>query len=198
MIALVDYGAGNIRSMREALNRAGAEYEVTDSVSAIQRADRVIIPGVGEAASAMHEIRERGLADIIPSLTVPVLGVCIGMQVLCRHSEEGETDCLGIIPCDVRKLTPNSAEPKIPHIGWNTLYRLEGPLFEGIADDSWVYYVHSYAADICDSTVAVTRYTRSFSAALQKDNFFGVQFHPEKSASAGAKIISNFLSVTSF
>lgn len=197
MIALVDYGAGNIRSMREALNRAGAEYEVTDSVSVIQRADRVIIPGVGEAASAMHELRERGLADIFPSLTVPVLGVCIGMQVLCRHSEEGDTDCLGIIPCDVRKLIPNAAEPKIPHIGWNTLSRLEGPLFDGIADDSWAYYVHSYAADICDSTVAVTRYTRSFSAALQKDNFFGVQFHPEKSASAGAKIISNFLSITS-
>lgn len=197
MIALVDYGAGNIRSMREALNRAGAEYEVTDSAKTIMTADRVIIPGVGEAASAMHELRERGLADIIPTLTVPVLGVCIGMQVLCRHSEEGNADCLGIIPCDVRKLIPNAAESKIPHIGWNSVTELRGPLFDGLTDDSWVYYVHSYAADICDSTVAVTSYTRPFSAAVQKDNFFGVQFHPEKSATAGAKIISNFLSITS-
>ncbi len=195
MIALVDYGAGNIRSMREALNRAGAEYEVTDNPAIVGCADKVIIPGVGEAAAAMSELRRRGLIDTIRGLKVPVLGVCIGMQILCSSSEEGDAECLGIIPCKVRKLQPSGIDTKIPHMGWNSITDLKSPLFKGIEDNSWVYYVHSFAADICESTIATTFYTRPFSAALCKDNFFGVQFHPEKSASTGAKIISNFLNL---
>lgn len=193
MISVVDYGAGNIRSMCDALNRLGASYTVTSDAGVISSADRVIIPGVGEASSAMSSLRSRGLDKIIKDLRVPVLGVCIGMQLMCRHSEEGDAECLDIIDTNVCRLSDPDGKIKIPHMGWNTITDLSGPLFEGIDDSAWVYYVHTFAADICGSTIARTEYGRKFSAALQRNNFFGVQFHPEKSAAAGERIISNFL-----
>lgn len=192
MIAVIDYGAGNIRSMCDALSRAGAHYLVTADPGIITRAERVIIPGVGEASCAMLSLNNLGLTEIIRDLKVPVLGVCIGMQLLCRRSEEGDAHCLGIFQTDVKKLIPQDKHIKIPHMGWDTIGNMKGPLFEGL-DEAWVYYVHSYAADLCQDTVAETNYCRTFSAALQHENFFGVQFHPEKSADAGARIISNFL-----
>lgn len=193
MNVVIDYGAGNIRSMCDALTRAGAEYEVTADTGLISKADRVIIPGVGEASCAMHRLNELGLSDIIRSLKVPVLGVCIGMQLLCRKSEEGNVDCLGIFPTEVRKLISTDQHIKIPHMGWDTIGNLKGPLFDGLDNEAWVYYVHSYAVDLCKATIAETNYCTTFSGALQHENFYGVQFHPEKSADAGARIITNFL-----
>ena len=155
---------------------------------------RILLPGVGEASSAMAKLRERGLDRIIPKLTVPVLGICIGAQLLCRRSEEGSTDCLGIFDCDVRRLSdPDSLGLKIPEMGWNTVEGLRSPLFDGIEPESYVYYVHSFAPDVCRHTIATTRYGTAFSAALQNSNFFGTQFHPEKSGAVGARIIENFL-----
>lgn len=197
MTAIVDYDAGNLRSVAEALRRAGAEFTVTADPAALRRAERVILPGVGEASSAMAKLRERGLETVIPALSCPVLGICIGMQLLCRSSEEGAAACLGIFPTDVVRLPDRTADGplKVPHMGWDTLEALRGPLFDGLDEQTYVYYVHSYAPQLCDAAVAVTDYGFRFSAALARDNFFGTQFHPEKSGAAGARILHNFLTL---
>ena len=199
MIAVVDYATGNLRSVAEALHRAGAEFTLTADPSVLRAADRVILPGVGEAASAMSKLRERGLDTVIPTLTCPVLGICIGMQLMCLGSEEGGARCMGIFPAEVRRLAgeePGGGRQKVPHVGWDTVEGLRTPLFEGLRDGEYVYYVHSYAADPCPAAIATTRYGGVFSAALGRDNFFGTQFHPEKSGAAGARIIANFLKAT--
>lgn len=198
MIAVVDYATGNLRSVAEALHRAGAEFTLTADAEVLRTADRIILPGVGEASSAMAKLRERGLDGVIPALTRPVLGICIGMQLMCLSSEEGNARCMGIFETRVRRLsgaTPEGEGLKVPHVGWDTVAGLRTPLFEGIPEGSFVYYVHSYAADPCAETIATTRYGEPFSAALARDNFFGVQFHPEKSGSTGAGIIRNFLNL---
>lgn len=196
MIAIADYKTGNLRSVENALRRAGADYVVTDDCRLIGSAERVILPGVGEASGAMRALSESGLSECVRSLTVPVLGICIGMQLMCRHSDEGDTDCMGIFDTEVRLL---EADPlhgiKVPEMGWNRIEQLSGPLFKGIDDGQFVYFVHSYAPQISSCTVARTRHGVEFSAALQRDNFFGTQFHPEKSGAVGARIIENFLTL---
>ena len=198
MIAVVDYDTGNLRSVADALHRAGAEFTLTDDPALLRRADRVILPGVGEASSAMAKLRERGLDAVIPSLTQPVLGICIGMQLMCLASEEGDAECMGIFPTRVLRL-PTLAEAgerlKVPHVGWDTVSGLRTPLFHGMAEDTYVYYVHSFAAEPCEATIATTCYGLPFSAALGRGNFFGTQFHPEKSGRAGALILQNFLNL---
>jgi len=196
MIAIIDYDTGNLRSVCNALERIGAEYCLTDDPSVIAQADRVLLPGVGEASTAMRKLHERGLCDVIRSLEVPVLGICIGMQLMCRHSEEGDVDCLGIFDADVRKFEADPASGvKVPHIGWNSLSDLRTGLFDGLTDGDFVYFVHSFAADVCDDTVAVSDNGRRFSAAMHKGNFYGAQFHPEKSGSVGEKILRNFMNL---
>lgn len=195
MIAVVDYDTGNLRSVADALHRAGAEFTLTSDAAVLRRADRVILPGVGEASSAMEKLRERGLDAVLPTLTCPVLGICIGMQLLCLSSEEGDARCLGIFPARVRRLTPSDPRLKIPHVGWNTIAELRTPLFAEVAETSYVYYVHSFAAELCPATIATTDYGGGFSAALHRDNFYGTQFHPEKSGATGARIIQNFLTL---
>ena len=198
MIAVVDYATGNLRSVADALHRAGAEFTLTADPAVLRAAERVILPGVGEASSAMEKIRERKLDGVIPALTCPVLGICIGMQLMCLASEEGEARCIGIFPTQVRRLQGGMSEEgplKVPHVGWNTIEGLQTPLFDGLSEESFVYYVHSYAADPCPATIATTRYGEPFSAALGWCNFYGVQFHPEKSGSTGARIIRNFLNL---
>ncbi len=194
MIAVVDYDTGNLRSVEEALRRAGADFVLTADHALLRRADKVLLPGVGEASSAMQKLRERGLDSLIPQLTCPVLGICIGMQLMCLSSEEGNTDCMGIFPTRVRRL-PQAGGLKVPHVGWDSIEQLSSPLLAGVAEGSYIYYVHSYAADICPQTIATTRYGVAFSAALSKGNFYGTQFHPEKSGSVGAAILSNFLAL---
>ena len=194
MIAIVDYNTGNLRSVINAVHRAGAEYIVTADRTLIERADRVLLPGVGEASNAMANLRATGLDEVIPRLTSPVLGICIGMQLMCAGSEEGNVRTLGIFPTEVRRFVADKqAGIKVPHMGWNTITELQSPLFDGVSDDAWVYYIHSFAPDLCDCTIARTDYGRVFSGALRRDNFFGTQFHPEKSGAVGAQIIKNFL-----
>lgn len=197
MTAIIDYDTGNLRSVAEALHRAGAEFTVTADPKVLRRAERVILPGVGEASSAMAKLRERGLDTVIPALKCPVLGICIGMQLLCRSSEEGGTACLDIFPTDAVRLPDRTAAGplKVPHMGWDTLETLRGPLFDGLDTQPYVYYVHSYAPRLCNAAIAVTDYGFRFSAALARDNFFGTQFHPEKSGAAGARILHNFLTL---
>ncbi len=198
MIAVVDYATGNLRSVADALRRAGAEFTLTADPAVLRRADRVILPGVGEASSAMSKLRERGLDTVIPTLTQPVLGICIGMQLMCLSSEEGDARCMGIFPTRVLRLpsvTPGGAQLKVPHVGWDTISGLSTPLFRNLAEDTYIYYVHSFAAEPCAATIATTDYGRPFSAALARNNFFGTQFHPEKSGSAGARILQNFLTL---
>lgn len=192
MIAVIDYGTGNIESVENALGRLGAEYTVTASPEVILGAERVILPGVGEAAMAMAMLRERGLVDVIRAIERPALGICIGMQLMCAHSEEGDVDCIGIFDSRVEKFRPGRGI-KIPHMGWNDIYDLRTPLFRGIEENSYVYYVHSFAAGKGEHTVAVTDYGGEFSGALARDNFYGVQFHPEKSSMVGEMILKNFL-----
>ena len=194
MIAIIDYDTGNLRSVCNALDRIGAEYVLTDNPTVIAQADRVLLPGVGEASSAMQKLQERGLCEVIKGLKVPVLGICIGMQLMCRHSEEGNVDCLGIIDSLVQKFEADpSAGVKVPHMGWNSISDLKTGLFDGLADGEFVYFVHSFAADVCEDTVAVSENGRRFSAALRKDNFYGAQFHPEKSGDVGERILKNFM-----
>ena len=198
MTAIIDYDTGNLRSVAEALRRAGAEFTVTADPATLLRAERVILPGVGEASSAMARLREKGLDTLVPALTCPVLGICIGMQLMCLSSEEGDTRCMGIFPARVRRLpaaAPDGGRIKVPHVGWDTLSGLRSPLFDGLDEGAYVYYVHSFAAEPCAETVAVTDYGGPFSAAFACGNFFGVQFHPEKSGETGARILRNFLNM---
>ena len=194
MIAIIDYDTGNLRSVCNALERIGAEYCLTDDPAVIAQADRVLLPGVGEASSAMEKLQERGLCDVIRSLKVPVLGICIGMQLMCRHSEEGDVDCLGIFDSSVRRFEACPQKGvKVPHMGWNGIRLLRTPLFDGLSDGEFVYFVHSFAADVCQDSMAVSENGREFSAALHKGNFYGVQFHPEKSGEVGEMILRNFM-----
>lgn len=196
MIAIIDYDTGNLRSVCNALDRIGAEYVLTDDPLTIRSADRVLLPGVGEASSAMAKLQERGLCEVIRSLTVPVLGICIGMQLMCRHSEEGDVDCLGIFDADVRRFQADpTAGVKVPHMGWNALTDLETGLFEGLKDGDFVYFVHSFAAEVCGDSIAVSDNGRRFSAAMRRGNFYGAQFHPEKSGDVGERILRNFMNL---
>lgn len=192
-VALVQYNAGNIRSVLFALARLGIHPHLTNDAEALRQADKVIFPGVGAANAAMESLIETGLDQVIPTLKNPVLGICVGLQLMCAFSEEKETKGMGIFPQSVKKF--QSKELKIPQMGWNTIENLKSPLFEGISEQSYVYYVHSYAAEVNEFSIATTNYGQTFSAALHRDNFYGVQFHPEKSAEVGAKIIANFLNL---
>ena len=195
MIAITDYDTGNLRSVANALRRIGAEFTVTSDAAVLRQADRVLLPGVGEASSAMAKLRERGLDALIPTLTQPVLGICIGMQLMCRYSEEGEVDCLNIFDVGVKRFVPQKHEDKVPHMGWNTIGKTNSKLFEGFTEEEFVYFVHSFYVPTCDFTAATTDYIHPFSAALHKDNFYATQFHPEKSGKTGEKILTNFLNL---
>jgi len=197
-IAIIQYNAGNVQSVLYALQRLGIDAVVTDDPGKIERADKVIFPGVGNAASAMEHLKQTGMDKVITSLQQPVLGICLGLQLMCSKSEEGNTKCLGIFDVMVKKFQnslhlENSSSCKIPHMGWNTITNLTSPLLRGIKENSFVYYVHSYYAELSPETIATTDYIIPYSAAMQHDNFYGVQFHSEKSADAGIQIISNFL-----
>lgn len=195
MIAIIDYGMGNLRSVENALHRLGAEYELTADPVRLQQADRVLLPGVGHAAEAMVRLQQARLTEVIPNLRRPVLGICVGLQVLCRHSAEGDCDCLGVFDTFVRCF-PDSDEAKVPHMGWNSIGNLDGKLFAGISGGTHVYYVHSYYPALCPDTVATTRHGDClFSAALKYENFYATQFHPEKSGEVGERILRNFLSL---
>ena len=190
MIAIIKYNAGNVESVQNALNRLGVESIITDKVEEIKSAKKVILPGVGEASSAMNYLKERGLDEVIKSLTQPFLGICLGMQLLCKYSEEGDTECLGVFDTKVKKFPP---QDKVPHMGWNNLGSLSSPLLKGIESETDVYYVHSFYAEICENTSAESNYILPFSAMLEKDNFYATQFHPEKSAGIGEQILKNFI-----
>jgi glutamine amidotransferase len=197
-VAIIKYNAGNIRSVLFALERLSVEAVVTDDHAVIRQASHVIFPGVGAANSAMPYLKERGLDVLMRSLTQPFLGICLGMQLMCRHSEEGNTDCLGMFDIDVKKF-PAAGESgerlKTPHMGWNSLYDLKSPLMNGVQEGDYVYFVHSYYAEMSSHTVGSCHYGLPFSAALHRDNFYGVQFHAEKSAAPGEQILRNFLSL---
>ncbi|MCO6564766.1 MAG: imidazole glycerol phosphate synthase subunit HisH [Apibacter sp.] len=190
MIVIIKYNAGNIKSVQNALSRLGAESVVTDDHNTILNADKVIFPGVGEAGSAMVYLQERGMDILIKSITRPFLGICLGQQLMCSHSEEGNTNCLNIFDVKVRKFPPTDI---VPHMGWNTIYDLKGEIFKNCVDHEDVYFLHSYYADLCMNTSATCTYILPFSAALQKDNFFATQFHPEKSADIGDQILKSFI-----
>lgn len=191
---IIKYNAGNVQSVMYALERIGASYLLTDDEAEIRSADKVIFPGVGEASTAMAYLRQRGLDKVIPSLKQPVLGTCVGMQLLCRYSEEGNTTCMGVFDVDVRRF-PATPGFKVPHTGWNNLTTMQGPLTEGLAENPYVYFVHSYCADVCPQTIAVCDYVRPFSAMLHRDNFYAAQFHAEISGNVGQRILENFLDV---
>lgn len=190
MIAIVKYNAGNVASVQNSLTRLGVESVVTDDADELKVAEKVIFPGVGEASSAMKYLKDRNLDEVIRSLKQPVLGICLGQQLMCAFSEEGNVNCLGIFKTMVKKFPPTDL---VPQMGWNSLTQLSGPLFQGINESDDVYFVHSYYAELCDNTVATCNYILPFSAALQKDNFYATQFHPEKSGSVGEQILMNFL-----
>ena len=191
-IAIIDYGAGNVQSVLFALERLGFEGIVTNDWNTIKKADKVIFPGVGEASSAMKMLMNSGLDVLIPTLKQPVLGICLGMQLMCKHSEEGNTNGLGIFDVNVVKF---SNEVKVPQMGWNTIFDLKSPLFDGIKENEFMYLVHSFYAPLSENTIATTNYELEYSTALQRDNFFGVQFHPEKSGVFGEQILKNFLNL---
>ena len=207
MIAIVNYDTGNIRSVTNALARVGCtDWVYTDDKHLLTTADKVILPGVGEASTAMAKLAERGLDSLIPTLTQPVLGICVGTQLMCQSSEEGNAECMGIFRTKVRKFQPEKQQDgqlsivncplsieKVPHMGWNQITNLRTPLFNHIDDGAYIYYVHSYYPELCDDTIATSHYINAFSGALGRDNFFGTQFHPEKSGSVGAQILKNFL-----
>ncbi len=193
-VAIVKYNAGNIFSVINAVRRMGIEPLWTDSPEELMSADRVIFPGQGEARSAMDYLRAHNLDRVIAGLRQPTLGICVGQQLLCAHSEEGDTDCIGVFPIRVRRFVPNVHEEKVPCMGWNALsFPQPSPLFRGLGESDYVYFVHSYYCELCDSTIATADYILPYSAALQRDNFFATQFHPEKSGAVGRLILQNFI-----
>lgn len=194
MIAVIDYDMGNICSLGNALRRMGAEWVLTSDPEVIRNASHVILPGVGNAAEAMGNLECRGLIGVIKNLRRPVLGICVGLQVMCRHSQEGDVECMGIFDAKVRRFH-ESEGIKVPHMGWSKISNLESKLFKGIGHGAYVYFVHSYYAPLCPDTIATSRHPGMFSAALKYENFYGVQFHPEKSGEVGALILKNFISL---
>jgi glutamine amidotransferase len=192
---IIQYNAGNIQSVLYALERIGVTAQVTDDPEKILAADKVIFPGVGEASTAMQYLKERQLDVLIKVLKQPVLGICLGMQLMCAYSEENNTECLGIFNEQVKQFKPDNISIKVPQMGWNTITHLQSNLFKGLDENSYAYFVHGYYASIGEHTIAQTNYILDYSSALHKDNFYGVQFHPEKSAKAGEQIIQNFLSI---
>lgn len=195
-VAIVKYNAGNVYSVVNSLRRLGVEPVLTDDPAMIMSAERVVFPGQGEAREAMRYLRSHGLDTVIKNLRQPVLGICIGQQLLCRYSEENDTDCLGIFDIDVRRFRPQRHEDKVPAMGWNSLAGMKSPLFKGLTpDDSFVYFIHSYYVPLCDFTIAEADYILPYSAALNKQNFYATQFHPEKSGDVGMKILQNFLDI---
>ena len=197
MVAIIKYNAGNVQSVQYALQRIGVDSIVTDDKATIESADKVIFPGVGHANAAMQYLRERQLDQLIISLQQPVLGICLGLQLMCKYSEEGNTDCLGIFDEKVKLFsTPSTTVHKIPQIGWNNIYDYHSKLFTGVNDNEFVYTVHSYYAALGAATIATTDYIIPYSAALEKDNFYAVQFHPEKSGKVGEQILKNFINIS--
>ena len=193
-IVIINYGAGNIQSIMFAIERLGFKAVLSNNPEEIQQADKVIFPGVGEASSAMKKLKESGLDSLIPNLKQPVLGICLGMQLMCKSSEEGDTKGLGIFDVDVVKFT---SKVKVPQMGWNQIYDLKSDLFKGISENEFMYLVHSFYAPNCSEAIAITNYELEYASALQKDNFYGTQFHPEKSGAVGEKILENFLKLNS-
>jgi glutamine amidotransferase len=189
-LVIIDYGAGNIKSIQFAFKRLGVEAKLSNIPEEILAADKIIFPGVGEASNAMQKLKESGLDVLIPKLKQPVLGICLGMQLLCNYTEEGDTKGLGVFNTNIKRF---SNKVKVPQIGWNTITNLKSMLFNGISDGEYMYLVHSYYAEICKETISVTNYNYNYSSALQKDNFYGVQFHPEKSSIVGEQLLKNFL-----
>jgi glutamine amidotransferase len=194
-IVIIQYNAGNIQSVLYALERIGVSAIVTDRADLIQTADKVIFPGVGEASTAMQYLKERNLDTLISDLKQPVLGICLGMQLMCKHSTENNTPCMGIFDEQVQLFSSSDSKIKVPQMGWNNIHHLKTNLFTGVPEDSYAYFVHGYYATIGTQTIATTDYIQPYSAALQKDNFYGVQFHPEKSAIIGEQILKNFITI---
>jgi glutamine amidotransferase len=195
-LAIIKYNAGNIQSVLYALERLGLDADVTDDADKIKSADKVLFPGVGEASSAMQSLKENNLDKVIKDLKQPVFGICVGMQLLCQDSEENDTECLGVVPVQVKKFKSTNQTIKVPQIGWNNIYDLQSNLFKGIEEKSFIYNVHSYYAEDSEYTIAKCDYGIEYAAAIKKDNFYGVQFHTEKSAAIGDQILKNFIENT--
>ena len=189
-IVIIDYGAGNVKSIEFAINRLGYNIVLSNNIEVIKNADKVIFPGVGEANSAMQMLKKSRLDELIPTLKQPVLGICLGMQLMCNHTEEGNTKGLGIFDVNVKRF---SNAMKVPQMGWNTIKNLRSDVFKSIDENAYMYLVHSYYAESCEQAIAVTHYEKAYASALQYENFYGVQFHPEKSSSAGEQLLKNFL-----
>lgn len=194
-VAIVKYNAGNIHSVINALRRIGVEPLLTDNPQELHSADRVIFPGVGEASTTMKYLQAHGLDRVIKDLRQPVLGICLGQQLMCSHSDEGDVDCLGIFDVPVLRFQPERHEDKVPHMGWNTIETTRDGLFKGFEKPEYVYFVHSFYVPVCNWTAASTEYIQPFSASLHRDNFYATQFHPEKSGSTGERILENFLNI---
>ncbi len=196
-VAIVKYNAGNIYSVINALKRMDIIPLLTDKPEELMRADKVLFPGQGEARSAMRYLQERHLDEVIRDLKQPVLGICVGQQLLCRYSEEGDTPCIGVFDAEVKRFLPQRHEDKVPAMGWNTLHEMQSPLYKGFAEEEspYVYFVHSYYVPVCEHTIATSHYILPYSASLRKDNFYACQFHPEKSGEAGVRILQNFLAI---
>jgi glutamine amidotransferase len=192
-VAIVKYNAGNIYSVVNALRRMGIEPLLSDDAEQLKKADRVLFPGQGEARGAMEYLKARRLDEVIRDLKQPVFGICVGQQLLCKHSEEGDVDCIGIFDAEVKRFQPKNHEDKVPCMGWQNLSNLKSPLMEGLGENPYVYFVHSYYVPVCEETIATADYILPYSASMHKDNFYTCQFHPEKSGKVGEQILKNFL-----